>query len=129
MFHEGLFRGLLPLRLDHGKASIRGMRFTYALTFLSALALAACGLFPSAAERAVQKSPDFRAGYSDGCAAATATGANPREGPYRDEALYRVSQPYRTGWGNGYSLCRREGVGAEPSSPLDSSVLNPSPGH
>ena len=112
---------------DRGKANIRRMRFI--LTWTVALALAACGLFPSAAERAVQKSPDFRAGYSDGCAAASVTGANPREGPYRDEALYRVSQAYRAGWGNGYSVCRREGVGAEPSSPLDSSVLNPSPGH
>ena len=105
------------------------MRFSRALALTGALAFAACGLFPSAAERAVQKSPDFRAGYSDGCAAASATGANPREGPYRDEALYKASQAYRAGWGNGYSLCRREGVGAERSSPLDSSVLNPSPGH
>src|SRR5437763_665720 len=102
------------------------MRFTGALKLTGALALAGCGLFPSAAERAVQKSPNFRAGYSDGCAAASATGANPREGAYRDEALYKSSQAYRAGWGNGYSLCRREGVGAEPNSPLDSSVLNPS---
>jgi hypothetical protein len=92
------------------------------------MSLAGCGLFPSAAERAAQKSPNFRAGYNDGCAAASTMGSNPREGPYRDEALYKASQAYRAGWGNGYSLCRREGVGAEPDSPLDSSVLNPSPG-
>ena len=103
-------------------------RFPSWFGIIALLPLAGCGLFPSASERAVQKSPDFRAGYSDGCAAATATGANPREGPYRDPSLYKVSQAYRAGWGNGYSLCRREGVGAEPNSPLDNSVLNPSPG-
>src|SRR3954466_11291809 len=90
------------------------MRLTHALGLVGVFGLCGCGLFPSAAERAIQKRPDFRAGYSDGCAAATATGANPREGPYRDETLYQASQAYRSGWGNGYSLCRREGTGAEP---------------
>jgi hypothetical protein len=109
-------------------ANLAGMQSTDALVMIGALALAGCGLFPSAAERAVQKSPNFRAGYNDGCAAASATGANPRERPYREDALYKASQAYRAGWGNGYSICRREGAGAEPGSPLDSSVLNPSPG-
>jgi hypothetical protein len=93
------------------------------------LALAACGLFPSAHERAVEKSPNFRAGYSDGCTAASTTGANYRESAYRDEALYQTSAAYRAGWGSGFSVCRGEGTGAEPGSPLNNSVLNPSPGH
>lgn len=118
MFHERLFRWLLALCDMAAKL----------IPMSAVLGLAACGLFPNAAERAVQKSPNFRAGYSDGCAAASTNGANPREGPYRDETLYKASPAYRAGWGNGYSLCRREGFGAEPSSPLDNSVLNPSPG-
>src|SRR4051794_33696304 len=85
------------------------------------LVLAGCGLFPNAQERAVQKSPNFRAGYSDGCAAASTTGANYREGAYRDEAMYKTSAAYRAGWGNGFSVCRGEGTAAEPGSPLNSS--------
>ena len=92
------------------------------------LALSACGLFPNAQERAVQKSPNFRAGYTDGCAAASTSGANYREGAYRDDALYQTSAAYRSGWGNGFSVCRGEGTPAEPGSPLNSSVLNPTPG-
>jgi hypothetical protein len=98
--------------------------------FLSgALLLAACGLFPSAAERAVQKSPNFHAGYEDGCAAASATGVNPREGLYRDEALYNTNGAYRAGWSNGYSVCRGEATAASPGSPLDNPAMNPNPGH
>lgn len=104
---------------------MNGMRL---LAIALPLALAACGLFPSAAERAVQRSPNFKAGYNDGCAAASTAGANYREDAFRDEALYKTSAAYRAGWGNGYSICRREGTGAMPGSPLDNSVLNPSPG-
>ena len=95
---------------------------------LFSLALSGCGLFSTPAERAVQKSPNFRAGYSDGCAAASTTGANYRAGAYRDEALFKTSAAYRAGWGNGFSVCRRDGSGATPGSPLDSSLLNQSPG-
>jgi hypothetical protein len=127
MFHQRTFRRLRFAQA--GESAIASvMRSIYVLGMIGLVSMPGCGLFPNATERAVKKSPDFRAGYSDGCAAATATGANPREGPYRDEALYKVSAKYRAGWGNGYSLCRREGSGAEPNSPLDSSVLNPSPG-
>lgn len=104
------------------------MRAFAFLMLAAALSLSGCGLFPSAAERAVQKSPNFRAGYDDGCAAASTPGANPREGPYRDESLYSTSKAYRDGWGNGYALCRREGAGAAPGSPMDNSALNPIPG-
>jgi hypothetical protein len=102
------------------------MRRSFVLLLLPAVS--ACGLFPSAAERAVQKSPNFRAGYSDGCAAASTTGANYREGAYRDEALYKTSAAYRAGWGNGFSICRTEATGAAPGSPMNNSALNPTPG-
>jgi hypothetical protein len=105
------------------------MKAAAAAAYVAALLLAGCGLFPSAAERAVQKSPNFRAGYEDGCAAASATGVNPREGPYRDEALYNTNSAYRAGWGNGYSVCRGQATSASPGSPLDNPAMNPSPGH
>lgn len=104
------------------------MRERQVLAALLLFALAGCALFPSRAERAVQKSPNFRAGYSDGCAAASTTGANYREGAYRDEALYKTSAAYRTGWGNGFSICRTEAMGAAPGSPVNNSALNPTPG-
>ena len=103
------------------------LRFGFSAILLS-LAVAGCGLFSSPAQRAVQKSPNFRAGYSDGCAAVSTTGANYRAGAYRDEALYKTSAAYRAGWGNGFSVCRRDGTGATPGSPLDGSLLNQSPG-
>lgn len=54
-------------------------------------------------------SPDFRAGYSDGCASAnTEGGANKREdsGVMRDEAAYSGNTDYRSGWGRGFGACR-----------------------
>lgn len=90
------------------------------------LVLVSCA---SRADRAMQKTPNFRAGYSDGCAAASTEGANYREGPRRDEALYKTSAAYRAGWGDGFSICRSQGTGATPASPLDSSLLDQSPGH
>jgi hypothetical protein len=101
------------------------MRFSRTAIFFCATLLVGCGLFPSVQEQAVQKSPNFRAGYSDGCAAASTTGANPREGPYRDQALYNSDAAYRTGWSNGYSLCRG---GSAPGAGLGNPVTNPVPG-
>lgn len=76
------------------------------------LPLAACS---SAADRALRNSPDYRAGYSDGCASASLNGANPREsGPTRDEEAYRANQAYRRGWGAGFGTCRQM---AMPQSP------------
>ena len=71
----------------------------------------------------MQKSPSFRAGYDDGCAAASTTGANPRERPYRDEASYQNDRAYHAGWSSGFSACRSEVYG----SPVDTPAINPSP--
>ncbi len=104
------------------------MKFHPFALFLSVL-LAGCGIFPSEQERAEQKSPSFRQGYSDGCAAASASPVNYRAELYRDEAQYKANRLYRAGWSNGYSTCRRDSGGAVPNSPLDNPILNPSPGH
>ena len=74
-----------------------------ALIFPLALALAL-----SACAGGKTDSPDFRAGYSDGCASANQEGgANKREDNIiRDEAAYRANKDYRSGWGRGFGACR-----------------------
>lgn len=70
------------------------------------LALGGCIFFETSRDRAMRNDPNFQAGYSDGCASANARGTSYRRGDkIRDEALYATSQPYRSGWGAGYSLC------------------------
>lgn len=86
------------------------MRKTPLILFLPLfLALAACG-------SRKPDSPDFKAGYSDGCASAnTQGGANKREDSLiRDEAAYRGNKDYRSGWGRGYGACRATSA---PSAP------------
>jgi hypothetical protein len=77
---------------------------------LSLCLLALIGLVAgceSAADRALRNSPDFKAGYSDGCASAGTRGANPRDTSLaRDEAAYRANKAYRAGWGTGFNACR-----------------------
>lgn len=77
------------------------------LPFFLLLLLAGCTLFESPAERALRRSPDFKAGYSDGCASANASGANPREeSGRRDEDAFSGNKAYRTGWNEGFGACR-----------------------
>jgi hypothetical protein len=60
-------------------------------------------------------SPDFKAGYSDGCASASLQGADKREDSLtRDDAAYRTNKDYRSGWGQGFGSCRSMSA---PSSP------------
>lgn len=68
------------------------------------LALPGCA---SRADRAMRNSPDFKAGYSDGCASASTQGANKRASDLvRDEAAYRTNRAYHAGWGTGFNACR-----------------------
>jgi hypothetical protein len=71
---------------------------------MSLLLLAGCA---SPATRAMQNSPDFKAGYSDGCASASLEGANKRDTSLtRDETAYRSNAAYHGGWGEGFGACR-----------------------
>ena len=71
---------------------------------MSVLLLAACS---SPSERALRNSPEFKAGYSDGCTSASQEGANKRDqSQVRDEALYAHSAAYHSGWGSGFGACR-----------------------
>lgn len=72
------------------------------LILLCLLPLAAC------TSAALRKSPDFQAGYSDGCASASMQGANKRDTSYtRDENAYQGNKAYRSGWGSGFGACRQ----------------------
>src|ERR1700761_1654245 len=86
-----------------------------ALVMVLMPALAGCMVFGSKARR---NNPDFQAGYSDGCASATSNGADYRTGgQVRDDALYKSSQDYRSGWGTGFASCnpRRNPAGTDPN--------------
>lgn len=86
-----------------------------AAALLLVLSLAGC---ESAADRALRNSPDFKTGYSDGCASAGSRGANPREtGIVRDEAAFRANRAYRAGWGTGFNTCRTDQAPSGPTLP------------
>jgi len=46
--------------------------------------------------------PEFRQGYTDGCASAT-----PGAARQRDDASYKADANYAQGWRDGYDICRR----------------------
>ncbi|HEV7959637.1 MAG TPA: hypothetical protein VGP01_01295 [Rhizomicrobium sp.] len=98
------------------------MRFTL-LALLSALS--AC---ESASDRALRNSPDYKAGYSDGCTSAGTQGANMRDtSPQRDEEAYRANPAYRTGWGTGFNTCRGYQSGNMPPLPGQGPIPDPNP--
>jgi hypothetical protein len=66
-----------------------------------------CMLLGGSADRATRNSPDFKAGYSDGCASANAEGTDfGRGGAMRDQALFDSDKAYRMGWSAGVTACR-----------------------
>jgi len=68
------------------------------------LGLSGCGVIGGRAS-----SPDYQAGYRDGCASA-ARGADPRDAaPVRDDAAYGAVPAYRDGWRAGFNVCRADG--------------------
>jgi len=90
---------------------------------LLGLPLAACMVLGTAADRRVQRTPNFREGYDDGCATATSEGTDLRRGNIvRDDALYHSDKAYRAGWANGHTACSPSLTG-KPQTPL-----NPNPG-
>lgn len=97
------------------------------LCALTILLTAGCAVFGSK-ERAMQKDPNFREGYEDGCAAATNQGSDLRDRPVGDKQLYANNEAYRAGWGSGFQACRRSDL--EPNAmPGDNPVRLPGPGH
>jgi hypothetical protein len=78
-----------------------------ALAMLLLTILGGCVLFGGPRDKALRRTPAFREGYSDGCAAANNPSANPRE------QLTELSDPdhlYRRGWASGFQTCRTTSV-------------------
>lgn len=91
------------------------------------LLLAGCTFFESPADRARRNSPDFKAGYRDGCSSATVQGANPRSDIMRDQEAYRTNPAYHAGWGTGFNSCRPFQQGA-PLPAGRGPISDPTPG-
>lgn len=98
------------------------------------LSLGSCGLFVSKQTRALRKTPDYRAGYQDGCNSAYGPDANKRhdDTTVRDDAQYKTNKAYRMGWDRGLTACRSTGYtggalpGTVPSGPIPD--MNPGNG-
>lgn len=105
-----------------------------AVVLLMILPLASCGLFQSRETRALRRSPDYRAGYQDGCGSANGQDANKRQesARIRDESQYKNNKAYRMGWDRGLNACRSTGYaggplpGTVPSGPVPD--MNPGNG-
>jgi len=86
--------------------------------FLAVLpVLSACVFFEGPISRKMEKSPNFKAGYSDGCATVSGGTANFREqSDVRDKALFSTDKAYRAGWSAGYTACRPVNAASTPQS-------------
>jgi hypothetical protein len=72
------------------------------LTAVMAVLIAGC-----AGATANRDSPAYNAGFSDGCATASAEGSGVPKAPQRDAALYQQDADYRAGWASGHASCAR----------------------
>ncbi|HKY18646.1 MAG TPA: hypothetical protein VJL82_06905 [Rhizomicrobium sp.] len=90
------------------------------ILILMFLPLTACSLFESKELRTLRRSPDYRAGYQDGCNSAWGPGADKRRDDtiVRDDTQYQKNRAYRMGWNRGLNTCRSTGYtgGALPGT-------------
>ena len=90
------------------------------------LPLTGCALFESKEVRTLRKSPDYRAGYQDGCNSAWGPDADKRQDDtiVRDDKQYQNNRAYHVGWNRGLNACRSTGYtggalpGTVPSGPI-----------
>jgi hypothetical protein len=97
------------------------------------LPLSACGLFLSKQERALRRTPDYRAGYQDGCNSAWSPDANKRRDDtiVRDDQMYKDNKAYHKGWDMGLNACRTTGYsnGLPPSTIPSGPIPDQNPGN
>jgi hypothetical protein len=79
--------------------------FRLAVLAAAASALGACTLFGGPQDRALRRTPSFKDGYADGCAAAQEQGSDFRGNTVRDDDLYKNDAVYRRGWASGWQTC------------------------
>src|SRR6201996_5332829 len=102
---------------------------------LMLLPLAACGLFMSKQERALRRSPDYKAGYQDGCNSSWSPDANKRhdDSIVRDDQMYQANKAYRAGWNMGLNACRVSNTGnpggGMPANPQSGPIPDQNPGN
>ncbi|HEY5339092.1 MAG TPA: hypothetical protein VIJ85_12865 [Rhizomicrobium sp.] len=97
------------------------MTLRIGVVLLVGLTLGGCVLFGGPADRALRRTPAYRDGYSDGCAAASTPSANPRN---TQDSLTEEDRIYRRGWAGGYQACKRTSVapGDAPHTPLSGGI-------
>lgn len=66
-------------------------------------------------------SPAYAAGYTDGCATASARAGGEVGGEVRDPGLFKSNADYRSGWRAGYGSC----ASPAPPNPLDNPFGKP----
>ena len=81
------------------------------LVFLLVVPLLGCSLFESKEIRTLRKSPDYRAGYQDGCNSAWSPDADKRhdDSIVRDDKQFQSNRAYHLGWNRGLNACRSTG--------------------
>ena len=94
------------------------------------LGLGGCALFGPKITRAMRSTPEYHAGYQDGCSSAPGPDANQRNGfsQVKDDALFRTNRNYRAGWNSGYTACRPYSPQGIPR-PYASPVPDQNPGN
>ena len=98
---------------------------------LIVLPLASCGLFANKEIRTLRKSPDYRAGYQDGCSSAWGPDANKRRDDtiVRDDSMYQNNRAYHVGWERGLRACRSTGYNGAPLPGTSGPVPDQNPGN
>jgi hypothetical protein len=84
------------------------MRFATCLSILVLFVSSGC------ASNANSDSPDYQAGYSDGCASGSAADSYSRHRVIRDEHAFRHNPDYKAGWRSGYNACVVKSGGGDP---------------
>jgi hypothetical protein len=95
------------------------------------LAVTGCSLFTSKQTRAMRRTPEYRAGYNDGCSSARGPDANMRapDDVVRDDDLYASNNAYHSGWSAGYGACRTYSAPQATASPDRGPVPDTNPGN
>ena len=101
--------------------------FRIGLSVLLAISLSGCIFFETRQMRAMRNDPNFKAGYSDGCASANARGTSFTGSTIRDDAAFKTSEPYRAGWSSGYSTCNNQLYRSTTPNVNDSPDHRPNP--